>query len=323
MNAAVVLRVLVTIGLCALALASSAGVYQWTDENGKVHFSDKPPADARNKAKEVKARGATSRSTSSGRTGTGKSIPNVAMRQGIAAVGETRAVKLEKIVFQPEEDASGRSGMIYSGARCDRRTTAITRSTQRTALRSPEFTKQFTKVLRDYGYAVSDDSDVLFSGQKSASAELRVAAVITDIDLEGCQPNRRKTRTRIKSYMKVEWKMFDSNAREIIYEGMSEGVSEGEFTGKVKTQLARARTASFKAATNNLLADAKFVAHLSGVRRAVAARRESAHLPMNLDLHFGAPGRVFVDVVEQLNLATVTVRASGGHGTGFVVDSAG
>lgn len=51
--------------------------------------------------------------------------------------------------------------------------------------------------------------------------------------------------------------------------------------------------------------------------------RESAHLPMNLDLHFGAPGRVFVDVVEQLNLATVTVRASGGHGTGFVVDSAG
>jgi len=39
-------RALWTVALLALAGAAGATTYKWTDENGKVHYSDKAPADA-------------------------------------------------------------------------------------------------------------------------------------------------------------------------------------------------------------------------------------------------------------------------------------
>jgi hypothetical protein len=32
-----------TLALCLLALPAAAELYKWTDENGKVHYSDQPP----------------------------------------------------------------------------------------------------------------------------------------------------------------------------------------------------------------------------------------------------------------------------------------
>ena len=41
------MRLVVGVVLCVVfgSAAHGAGVYKWTDENGKVHYSDKPPAD--------------------------------------------------------------------------------------------------------------------------------------------------------------------------------------------------------------------------------------------------------------------------------------
>lgn len=46
-------RILCAAAVLLLAGAAGAGVYSWTDENGKVHFSDRRPADAQ--AEEVDA----------------------------------------------------------------------------------------------------------------------------------------------------------------------------------------------------------------------------------------------------------------------------
>lgn len=47
------MRILVITVFClALAAPVSAGMYKWTDEKGKIHFTDNPsriPADSRNK----------------------------------------------------------------------------------------------------------------------------------------------------------------------------------------------------------------------------------------------------------------------------------
>lgn len=40
------MRSALIIGLMACSLAASAGVYRWVDENGKVHYGDRPPAQA-------------------------------------------------------------------------------------------------------------------------------------------------------------------------------------------------------------------------------------------------------------------------------------
>ena len=45
----------VLIGLCLLAaMAASAEIYRWTDSDGRIHYSDKPPADR--KVQQVKIR---------------------------------------------------------------------------------------------------------------------------------------------------------------------------------------------------------------------------------------------------------------------------
>ncbi len=43
------MRVLIAFGLLAFALAAQAQLYRWTDESGKVHYTDtQPPASAKN-----------------------------------------------------------------------------------------------------------------------------------------------------------------------------------------------------------------------------------------------------------------------------------
>ena len=43
------------LALCFLALAAWADVYKWTDENGKVHYSDQPPPSGVKKTETLKA----------------------------------------------------------------------------------------------------------------------------------------------------------------------------------------------------------------------------------------------------------------------------
>jgi len=40
--------------LCAMTLTATADVYKWTNANGKVHFSDKPPSGKDVKRDQVK-----------------------------------------------------------------------------------------------------------------------------------------------------------------------------------------------------------------------------------------------------------------------------
>jgi glutaredoxin len=51
------MRVLTAFSLLLFALAAQAQLYRWTDENGKVHYTDtQPPANAKNVEKKGSAR---------------------------------------------------------------------------------------------------------------------------------------------------------------------------------------------------------------------------------------------------------------------------
>src|SRR3954451_6345371 len=41
--------------LCLLAASASADTYKWTDEDGKVHYTDQPPPAAARKSETIKA----------------------------------------------------------------------------------------------------------------------------------------------------------------------------------------------------------------------------------------------------------------------------
>lgn len=44
------------LALCALPLLAGAQVYRWVDEQGKVHYTDKPPPEARARATDIESR---------------------------------------------------------------------------------------------------------------------------------------------------------------------------------------------------------------------------------------------------------------------------
>ena len=44
-----------TLALCLLAVPAAAELYKWTDENGKVHYSDQPPPANAKKSETLKA----------------------------------------------------------------------------------------------------------------------------------------------------------------------------------------------------------------------------------------------------------------------------
>jgi hypothetical protein len=44
-----------TLALCLLALPAAAEMYKWTDEHGKVHYSDQPPPPSAKKSETIKA----------------------------------------------------------------------------------------------------------------------------------------------------------------------------------------------------------------------------------------------------------------------------
>jgi hypothetical protein len=44
-----------TLALCLVALPATAELYKWTDESGKVHYSDQPPPASVKKAETIKA----------------------------------------------------------------------------------------------------------------------------------------------------------------------------------------------------------------------------------------------------------------------------
>lgn len=51
------MRILTAFSLLAIAFAAQAQLYRWTDESGKVHYTDtQPPATARNVEKKASAR---------------------------------------------------------------------------------------------------------------------------------------------------------------------------------------------------------------------------------------------------------------------------
>ncbi|MFT5449676.1 MAG: S1-C subfamily serine protease, partial [Gammaproteobacteria bacterium] len=287
----------------------------------KVHFSDKPPANANVKREEVRTRKSQSRRGNTPGTHIGQPPPTVEALPSIQATADTRAVKLTKITLQPGEAADGDAGRIYQGSACTKPNLVISRAKRRAEVKAPEFDEQFEQVLKVHGYDVVSDTEVLFAGQKSKSAQLQLAAVISRVQINGCQVNPGQSNIRLSSFLNVEWKLFDALEREIIFEGSSQGSSNDEHEGSLAQQLTSSRAKAFNMAVSNLLANDKFVSLLGAATSRSSAADTS--LPLNLNLRYGNAHGTFVDQVEGLKAATVTNRSANGHGTGFVVDSTG
>ena len=328
---------------CLLMLAQGpvqAELYKWVDENGKVHFSDKPPPEVAGKAEVLDI--GQKKPVASHR------FPAVERLQPIRkpALAKSRSVLLEhvSIDYQGGPDAERALGKTYKYTReAGLRAGQLRQSDQAPATpfacilqgnltlnnakyiaKQTDFQPFFEEVFEDYGYAVAGDKT--FAMEESHGNDLSLAAVITDIRLSHCgsrsAPDLR-TFTQNATYLNIEWKVFDNLARKVVYQTATEGVEDSFKQAARFNGAAVSAGLAFRQATENLLAQPEFAALLTASPILETGFRDTGELLEDIAILHGSPGSSFVARTDEIEKAAVTVRTASGHGSGFLVSAPG
>jgi len=318
----------IMFAIMSLASTSNAAIYKWVDESGKVHFSDTPPEGGEKVDKKLVK---PSKSISSGANSSSFSTKVAIKKTPIKYAGkiDSKRIRLENVVVNLEKDDGGRNivGGYFSGANCHKKRTTLAWSKGRVKVEAQKYQDQFNKVITDFGYS-AEGADRLFGGQQVDRAELSLAAEIIDLQINTCSIQTRisQNNKRDNSYMKIKWSVFDNLERRIIYELTTKGSSKGTLGPNGDNTFSVSRFKSFNQAVKNMLADAEMVALFSpdssaATKLSSVQRDNQSILP--LGIKYGAGKQKFTSIVDNLKRASVTVRSSSGHGSGFVATKDG
>ncbi len=315
-------------------------MYKWTDENGKVHFSDKPPPGAKKQAEVV--------SVKKNKPASSHRFPSVERLQPIrnTAAGDTRTVLLGHVSldYQGGEAAGAALGKTYkysreAGKKADRLRQSdkapatpfpcisqgnLTLNNAKYIAKQTEFKKYFDAAFEDSGYTVAGDKT--FAMEQAGGNDLSLAAVITDVRLSHCgsrsAPDLR-TFTQNATYLKIEWKVFDNLARQVVYEATTEGVEDSFKKSARFNGAAVSAGLAFRQATENLLAQPKFAGLLATGGMLDTSFSDAGESLDDVRIRRGSGGSSFVAKTAEIEKAAVTVRTRGGHGSGFLVSAPG
>ena len=294
-----------------------AEVYKWVDANGKLHFSDQPPEDKSSKAETLKLR----INGFSGNTEFGAHINNKTPIK--LASKSDKTVFLETIVAKLDSaDEMAEIGFESYGSSCSHKRALSMSSGRLDELRrSVRF--EFEKSMREANYNLREVDNALFSSSHEAvSIDYSFAAVLTDIKVKGCKGSQSRD---YRSYVKIEWQVFDNLKRKLIYSSESEGAFSGSLKDVVSTQklVFVAIAKAFSAATNNLLSSQQLADLM--VKREQNSHQvvDNMEKPITIAASKSIIGASKSSVVDRVKKSTVVIRTAMGHGSGFVVDSSG
>jgi S1-C subfamily serine protease len=313
------------LGGCAVCSVAGAGVYKWVDKSGEIHYSDSAPAHAKqNRKLDIEIKGSRRGKDAFGTRSARLNTPIV-----YAGSDDSRRIRLEKVVVGLEKDSGGRNivGRDYSGISCSKGDGGVTWSGGRAQVSRGKYATEFNQVFQKNNYAVTDSSQQLFAGQKVESAELSVAAVITELEQDRCRPTVSgrafKEKLRVASYIKIKWSVFDNLERKIVYEIETEGSDSGSYEDTISDGSAISRYKAFSNATTNLLSKKDFTALLEANEKHNIEKSEQFTSTLSLKLSYGIHEGSFTSTVDKLKRASVTIRSVSGHGSGFVLTNDG
>lgn len=179
----------------------------------------------------------------------------------------------------------------------------------------------FIEELQRHNFNVVGDPDALFDDPTLDRAEYFIAGVIRDLKLNTCQPllDYGNERGNGEAYLEVEWRLWDPFRKRVVYTTKSAGSSN--VTGQVQDPAIEALEDAFAMATQNLLADVKFVRHLTVESGASAARKRGRFDPFTIK----EMRPLFTGSFDALAVkpGVVTIKTATGHGSGFFVSSDG
>ncbi|MCQ4163411.1 trypsin-like peptidase domain-containing protein [Tahibacter harae] len=287
----------VALAVALAGPAATAAVYKWTDAQGNVHFSDKPPPGSDEKAqgsvKQMQLQDAY----------TGVSVPTlVPIRNRRSDGGPALGLSGFTLRLDSANSSNVTVGRAFYGRSCEQSVDLLwndgmldMKGRKAEALLVERFTQA--------GYSLNDEA--------GGPAELALDAELVKLKVDTCNVNGERTR----AYLKLRWTLKSGGGEEL-FRGISEGAHDGwnsNDSRSIMKALARA--------ADNLLGDRNFIEALDGgPPRAALVELDEA---VGASFGRGAGGGSFRERSTQLLAAAVTVETSRGHGSGVVIDPAG
>ncbi len=297
--------------------ANAAGVYRWVDENGKVHFSDQPPAEKKVASDVDTLDIAASRQGDVKRSAINTPIPFQGEGKPASLVLENIAIDLKDshkddvpIGITRRGRECKRSGeLFWTGGMVDLEDAAIGTGIER------EF--------KEAGYLLGLSARRKLPVFGDAYALL---STIEDIELSVCYPEGHKHTSKAAAYIKVRWKLEDRLRNRVLHQVVTEGSADGLDSLARKDALTVMVGRAFGIAARNLLADKDFVAQVSIPTMLPAMEKGlegDSREALSLALREGDRSADFRARASSLTAAAVTIKTRDGHGSGVVIDEQG
>ena len=322
------------------ATTANAEVYKWVDENGKVHFTDKPPKQIKAKPEVVNIK--------SKKIASSAKFPAVVNLKPIKnkSLADTKSVVLEHLSIEyegsPEDEESLGKTFKYSreaSAKMSRLRQSdkapssaqpcllagnLTLNNAKYIVKNVNFHNPFNDAFKDNGYTISTSKT--FAMQQSSGNDLSLAAIVADIRLSHCG-NRNapdlRTFTQNSTYLKIKWTVFDNLARQVVFETTSEGVDDSFRKPPKFNGAAISASLAFRNATDNLLGQQAFIDILQLKASNGSVVSDDRFSLKDINIIYGNSKTKFISRTGEIEKASVTIRTSGGHGSGFLISEPG
>ncbi|MBW2410798.1 MAG: trypsin-like peptidase domain-containing protein, partial [Deltaproteobacteria bacterium] len=174
----------------------------------------------------------------------------------------------------------------------------------------------FRDEFESANYTVVGDPDALFDDPSAWKAEYLIGAIVTDMGLNTCISGLG---LKGQIYMEVNWQVYSRLDRKVVFKTTTEGYYE--LLEPADETVDDMILNGFGTATQNLLADEKFYALVSGETKIAAPGPESFN---RLVLAKSEKYKSSIEyTINDVRMGVVTVFAGEGHGSGFFIDTEG
>lgn len=311
-----------------------AEIYRVIGPDGKVQFTDRPPA-------EDSGQGSKVVHTPPPVSGDEFAIADGPVAPVRVSSDSTKTLTLEHIGLDHQKagfnsnPVVGSSYEFYPGSPGSKRGSCrdkeeVHLSTLKRAFTESSFLTAFDETLKQYGFPTDSTDDLMFARQESATAEMSLGGKIIDVKVRYCGSGRAYLLTdsgrriygldKASSRLKIQWQLFDNLRRKVVHTSVTEGADDGYLGDVMENGIQVSMHRAFRDALSRLLADATFVGHLQEDGDRVLTP-SNAVIPVGVSVQYshGGEGQRFSQRAKELMSAVGTVRTAGGHGSGFVI----
>jgi S1-C subfamily serine protease len=249
---------------------------------------------------------------------TGTSVPiasaPVATPRVIPAGAEAKPIQFRRVVVRLNRGT--RIGSISGGYLCIPHGDLTWKSGGRVLINDDEFTDVFREELSKANYPVVGDPKALFEDASEWRAELLVAGLVTELQLNVCMPPGNSAKG--EAGLTVEWQVFSRLDRKVVHKVTTKGTARlSDFTTNGANVVLHN---AFAQATRALLADEGFFQLVS--QGVIGAQPDIREADFRLSPRAPLSGPITTRIAE-VQGGVVTVFAGPGQGSGFFISGDG